>query len=667
MKFKNNKSKVKIGKGASVNSDYLNKIKQGLIYLDPNKEINDVLSNMKIPTPFQAISSKRLSVSTKRGSTANITIPNKTVNLAQDLKFLSNLENDIEFLRQTFIENFSNEIVKKSDTEIKKYYPEKVKDYDLRIKVIVDKEEQQYYTYLQKLNNLKEKNNDLKNQISIMKIEEEKAKHSLYDTNLSIEKLKKKYDIFSDLYPYYNTLLNQFEYDPLDPSTPMKIVKDIKMRRKQEKECTDEIISKTQKIDNYISSKYHKSLENRQKIEFLSTQIRDYEQETKDIEEKYQNKITFMKDELSSNQILKNENIKLHNMLISIYNELYPKLNLERDIIYNAGPNLNLIETDCHPRTFDMEEVIRYINLMIRNGNEASSDNLLRELIAFSNMILRDNREVGQNFDPKNVIMEIEKLIKKNEIEASNLNLKIETLKNENTKDEDIIKKLDKKIKNYEKKYEILHLRINDLFNQKDNDRKKEIEELKKKQNEEKTKGKKNKEFTFKRYQTGIIIPDKVKSDRRERLKFIDIKNIDIMDALIDNDNNNNNKTLNNKKMHFPIFQNEKKIYKPKNQITNTIIKQDFIDSAQNLVDHANRLFLYKSRTAVSGPINNEESVKRLNKKFNKLKFIQKSNCRLGSLEAEVESKINNNLEKVINSIKSKDNEKKSNFLTNFK
>ena len=59
------------------------------------------------------------------------------------------------------------------------------------------------------------------------------------------------------------------------------------MRRKQEKECTDEIISKTQKIDNHISSKYHKSLENRQKIEFLSTQIRDYEQETKDIEEKF--------------------------------------------------------------------------------------------------------------------------------------------------------------------------------------------------------------------------------------------------------------------------------------------------------------------------------------------------------------------------------------------
>ena len=44
-----------------------------------------------------------------------------------------------------------------------------------------------------------------------------------------------------------------------------------------------------------------------------------------------------------------------------------------------------------------MEEVIRYINIMIKNGNEASSSNLLRELIVFTNMILRDDREVGQN------------------------------------------------------------------------------------------------------------------------------------------------------------------------------------------------------------------------------------------------------------------------------
>ena len=233
--FESQKSKIKIGTGVSINTDKLNKLKQSLIDLDPNQEITDVLSSMKLLTPFPNLASKRLSIDAKRGSTANIIIPPKSVNLTQDLKFLSNLQSEINFLQKTFIENFSNEIVKKSDTEIKNYFPEKVKDYKGRVQVIIDKEEQQYNTYLQKLNTLKDKNNDLKNQILIMKIEEEKAKHSLYDTNLSIEKLKKKYEIFSDLLPYYNTLLNEFDYEPLDPETPMKIVKDIKMRRKQEK------------------------------------------------------------------------------------------------------------------------------------------------------------------------------------------------------------------------------------------------------------------------------------------------------------------------------------------------------------------------------------------------------------------------------------------------
>jgi hypothetical protein len=655
--FESKKSKVKIGTGASINTDKLNKLKQSLINLDPNQEITEVLGSMKYLTPFPNLSSKRLSIDTKRGSTSNIVIPTKSINLTQDLKFLSNLQSEISFLQKTFFESFSNEIVKKSDTEIKKYFPEKVKDYKGRVQVIIDKEEQQYNTYLQQLNNLKDKNNDLKNQILLMKIEEEKAKHSLYDTNLSIEKLKKKYEIFSDLFPYYNTLLNEFDYDPLDPQTPMKIVKDIKMRRKQEKECSDEIISQTKKIDDHMSTKYHKNLENRQKIEELSTKIRDIEQENKYIVEEYQNKITFMKDELSSNQILKNENIKLHNMLISIYNELFPKLNLEREINYNAGPGLELIETDCHPRTYDMEEVIRYINLMIKNGNEASSGNLLRELIAFTNMILRDDREVGQNYDPASVIKEIEKLIGKNELENNNLNNKIENLKNENCKDEEIIKKLERKIKNYEKKYEILHLRINDLFNEKNNIKKKENDELIKKQKEESKKNdtsKKQKEFKFEKYQNGIDIPENVYEDRTKRLKFTDINKYDIMDVL------GQNLTLKALKQ-FPIFHNEKRKYQDKTNI----IKVDYIDSAKNLVDHANRLFLYKSRTTpVTNVINNEESVKRLDRKLNKLKQIQKSNIKLGSLEAEVEAKINNNLDRVIKGIRAQEGEKKNDFLS---
>ena len=106
----------------------------------------------------------------------------------------------------------------------------------------------------------------------------------------------------------------------------------------------------------------------------------------------------------------------------------------------------------------------------------------------------------------------------------------------------------------------------------------------------------------------------------------------------------------------FPIFHNEKRKYQDKTDS----IKVDYIDSAKNLVDHANRLFLYKSRTTpVTNVINNEESVKRLDRKLNKLKQIQKSNVKLGSLEAEVESKINNNLDRIIKGIRAQEGEKK--------
>ena len=200
-------------------------------------------------------------------------------------------------------------------------------------------------------------------------------------------------------------------------------------------------------------------------------------------------------------------------------------------------------------------------------------------------------------------------------------------------------------------------MRINDLLNEKNNIKKKENDELMKKQKEENKKKydpKKKREYKFKKYQTGLDIPENVYEDRNRRLKFTDINKFDIMDVL---GINNSLKAL----KQFPIFHNEKRKYQDKTDS----IKVDYIDSAKNLVDHANRLFLYKSRTTpVTNVINNEESVKRLDRKLNKLKQIQKSNVKLGSLEAEVESKINNNLDRIIKGIRAQEGEKKNDFLS---
>ena len=631
MKKKYTKPKIMLEAPVVINKDKINRIRENLMKLDPEKEIINSLSKLKIMNPFIK-PKKKISSKTQTESDSNILIQNKTINLTEDLILLNTLQNEINYLKSSSIENFSKEIGKKTDTEIKKYFPEKINDYNLRLQVLINKIEQQYNTYLQKLNNLKEKNIDLKNQIIIMKKEEEKTKNSLYDTNLSIEKLNLKYKIFSDLFPYYNTLLNEFDYDEKDILTPKRIIKDIKLRKKQEKESQEEINSLINKINEKYSNKYKSALKNRQKIEELSTKLNILEQDNSNNIEELQNKIILLKDKLSSNQKIKNENIKLNNMLISIFNELYNKLNLEREII-KSDSQINLIQNDYTPRTFDMEEIIRYINLMIKNGNESLSDSLLRQLIAFSNMILRNVRNINQNYDPKYVILEIEKLIKKDENEENNLKNIIESLKEENEKDEKRIKELNHKIKNYENKYNILMKKFNELFNEKNNSK----EELKKDDtNNIKQIYQRNKNINF---------------EKQKNLIKLKKNNLKLNDDYFEQTN----------LKHFPIFRKEKNPLKTHKNL----IKLDYIDSTKSLIEHCNRLFLYKSKTSNNNVIHTELTIQRLNKKLKKIKNIQNHKFKFDSLEIEVEKKINGSLNRIIKRFNENEKEKNNSIIIN--
>ena len=346
-----------------------------------------------------------------------------------------------------------------------------------------------------------------------------------------------------------------------------------------------------------------------------------------------------MKDELSSNQILKNENIKLHNMLISIYNELYPKLNLERDIIMNAGPDLELMESDIVPRTYDMDEVIRYINLMIKNGTEATNGSLLREIIAYSNMMLRNVKNQGTNFDPAIVIKEIIKLIKEDDEQEINLQNKIDVLKAEQENDEKKIKELENQIKKINKAYDKIHNKVSQLLIGKN----KKIE----KKNKKKINNEKNR--TSVKFKDNIKIKENDNNFKRlDKHLYTDIKEEDIEEAV------KINESINKK---FEYYKKNKK-YKP--SIPPVIYANDYENGTKNLVDFANRLFFYKVKSKTE-PLNNKVNVhtfERIDKKFDKLKKIQKSGYKYVPLVNQVENKLNDNLGKVIYNIQKEDEDK---------
>ena len=631
-------------KSRTLNMKQILKIQEDLLNLNPSDDIDNIIEKYPIKLKPQ---NNRLSIKTDISSNAKKNLRPLTAmsplsfvsNISQEKKLRTNLEGEMEFIKNSIIEKFKTEIRKKTDSEIKVYFPKQVKDYEERIQMLLDKVLQQYNMYEQKKKTSLEQEKDIENQIEILKIEQKKLNDQLHESDISIIKLNKKFNIFKELYPYYDVIMSEFNYDENDPETPSKIAKDIQNRFIQADECVEEIKEKSSKIDDLLNKKYKYQFAQRRELEELSSKLREIAQKSRGMEEYYINTINKLKDDLDSYIPYKSENIKLHNMLISIYNELYPKLNLERDIIMNAGPDLELMESDIVPRTYDMDEVIRYINLMIKNGTEATNGSLLREIIAYSNMMLRNVKNQGTNFDPAIVIKEIIKLIKEDDEQEINLQNKIDVLKAEQENDEKKIKELENQIKKINKAYDKIHNKVSQLLIGKNKDLE---EKNKKKINNEKNR-------TSVKFKDNIKIKENDKIFKRlDKHLYTDIKEEDIEEAV------KINESINKK---FEYYKKNKK-YKP--SIPPVIYANDYENGTKNLVDFANRLFFYKVKSKTE-PLNNKVNVhtfERIDKKFDKLKKIQKSGYKYVPLVNQVENKLNDNLGKVIYNIQKEDEDK---------
>lgn len=631
-------------KSRTLNMKQILKIQEDLLNLNPSDDIDNIIEKYPIKLKPQ---NNRLSIKTDISSNAKKNLRPLTAmsplsfvsNISQEKKLRTNLEGEMEFIKNSIIEKFKTEIRKKTDSEIKVYFPKQVKDYEERIQMLLDKVLQQYNMYEQKKKTSLEQEKDIENQIEILKIEQKKLNDQLHESDISIIKLNKKFNIFKELYPYYDVIMSEFNYDENDPETPSKIAKDIQNRFIQADECVEEIKEKSSKIDDLLNKKYKYQFAQRRELEELSSKLREIAQKSRGMEEYYINTINKLKDDLDSYIPYKSENIKLHNMLISIYNELYPKLNLERDIIMNAGPDLELMESDIVPRTYDMDEVIRYINLMIKNGTEATNGSLLREIIAYSNMMLRNVKNQGTNFDPAIVIKEIIKLIKEDDEQEINLQNKIDVLKAEQENDEKKIKELENQIKKINKAYDKIHNKVSQLLIGKNKDLE---EKNKKKINNEKNR-------TSVKFKDNIKIKENDNNFKRlDKHLYTDIKEEDIEEAV------KINESINKK---FEYYKKNKK-YKP--SIPPVIYANDYENGTKNLVDFANRLFFYKVKSKTE-PLNNKVNVhtfERIDKKFDKLKKIQKSGYKYVPLVNQVENKLNDNLGKVIYNIQKEDEDK---------
>ena len=483
---------------------------------------------------------------------------------SEDNKKRTELIQELEYLRQMYINKFLEESKKRTDTEAKNFIPLEGQEFKKKVDLVIKKAEEELNSYLQKLESVELKNKELVANINMIQAHKKILETQLKDADISINKINKKYEIFNDLKPYYEELLKEFNINKDNYKSKDKILSsDMKRRREEAEEFDDEINERREKIKTLMEVKKNEDFDNRKMNEEISSDLREIELKNRNIEDDYNIKFMKIKQDIDSLYEYKEENIKIRNAIVSIYNLFYPKLYLERDL--NVNPKgINLIKTDYTPKAYETEEVVKYIYLMLKNSTEESSGLLLREIVSYCNMMLRNTvkRYDKSYYEPLSTVKQIESLITNIENQNEELKKVISSHSQTNDENQKKINKLELEIKRIEKMHEILHNKMRDFY-------------------------KKNKKDLNASESIKQEIQDEIKDEheRKEKKKSSD----EDTGSAVDHEEEKDIKTEKVLKTELNKVEGKAK------KTVGTHINKDFSQGVQGLVEHVNRLFFYQT------------------------------------------------------------------------
>ena len=613
------------------------------------------------------------------------------------------LEQTKKQIVNTFLSNIYN---KENNTElINKEFINGVKNFINSSQLLADRIKKQTKEYISKYEAIDKQNKildqrylDIKNQFKDITVQQGNCINQ-------IEQMRKKDNVLSGNKNTFNDFLKHF----ID-QTPSKIIEDIEKQVEGQN-----IINKVYKnIRDRINLEKHLfeilDRKNNEKLSDTNSKILNLEEDKFLIQTDFENTVSHLKKEIRKLQGLKEDNDKFRKMLYQLYNRLIGAYCLDKNIRKNKK-FLKLEQSDYKPNLLDDNEICKYIRLMISSMNPITTYQLLREAIAYSNMITRVylQNKINVKYDPLSTFKELKDIMNKNEekiLQLSNdvkeYENKINSMAIENKKISNMINYFhQEKYKMIENKQNInssLNARHSANLSIKKDRHYRKILVHSKKSNEssslmsstynyffEKNKKRKksdflmnNKNFKQRRHNIKMLIHKK-KSNASSLKKADNTSNTSVMDI----HKKNENFSIDQKNLKNPLFQSlhsmnakkinknsakgsdgssgpkqverNKKLNKSKSQSMATYIKQ-----FEQLINHTNRLFLYQAKIAPKFiKEKNFENLKNQKKKNDINSFIRNnSKNQIGNLLQEfVKTKIVSRINGMINNLEYKEND----------
>ena len=621
--------------------------------------------------------------------------PKKIINNALNLankQLIDNNKTKNEILDQTkknVVNSFLSEIenIDKNLDKLRLISEQKLKDFKNSANLLVErtqKENKEFISQLEGINKenqmLEKKYLDLKNQFEDIQIKQK--------NNLSqIEQMKSSEKILTLNKPVFNDFLKQFK-----AQAPKQIIQDIEKQKDGFKSLVSEYNSTINKI---IFSKkiFDLKIEKEQKkIADMNNKIHDLEEENTLVQQNFGNVVEELKKEIKNLQGLKEDNDKYRKMLYQLYNRLIGAFSLDKDINVKRKL-LKLEKEDYKPNLLDDNEIFKYIKLMISSMNRSTSDQLLRETIAYSNMITRVylKNKINLKYEPYSTFKELKDIMEKNEetIEKLRNNVqeyeeKLKLMNDENKKLNKIINYFhQEKNKNIELKQNTLNLNYRNSV------------KFRKLTNKERI----SKEFSpFKQrsssinYQNQRYRLNSANLPIKNNLLKRDVVNIKTKNTISKNINTKkktfssfdiNNKAfqenIDSKLLRNPLYQSIQSMncnkfinkyygivderHKENEKANNysRINEQNivtYLNEFKQLINHTNRLFLYQAKISPKLYLERNRNISLNKPKFNKLFKKRNMNKSTGNLLQDfVSSRIISKINGIINNLQYKDND----------
>jgi hypothetical protein len=410
---------------------YISNMKNKLIELSPEKLIDHILKESKYQSENQG-------------------------------KKFNDKDEFLEELKITAIANFIESIKHKNSKEIEQEFKKKLEEYNLATKLYRDKKDKELTECINALDLNKIKIKDLEISKANLNERNKKLEQDKKEKEDTIFKLQTKFVIFEKLKPTFEEFFK--EYPDEDPK---KIIEDIKQKRDDAVRIMEEVNELREKIYKLKKEKQEINDKNRKNLHELSEKLSQAELNNKDRTEKYLDEIRILNLELANSKVYKEEIFKMQKMLYHIYNKLVTRLALDKDIQLN--PSLNVQEKDFRPELFDSTELAKYLEGMLTNSHDNWSSKMLRETIAYANMMNRIyfKENVNMRYDPVAVFRKIKEKFEEFQRQANIDQKENEKYKDKITKLEMEIKKFKREIKNKEIQYENLEKRFEDQFTKK--------------------------------------------------------------------------------------------------------------------------------------------------------------------------------------------------------